>query len=64
MDMAWVITLLIFTMVLASILYEQFGISATLYGGLLVYAVMSTLVPALVKQDVEFDLTMVRRPVP
>ena len=55
---------LIFTMVLASILYEQFGISATLYGGLLVYAVMSTLVPALVKQDVEFDLTMVRRPVP
>jgi Kef-type K+ transport system membrane component KefB len=52
---------LIFTMVLASILHEEFGIPATLYGGLLVYAVMSTLIPALVKQDVELDLTVVRR---
>ncbi|MDH4114285.1 MAG: cation:proton antiporter [Burkholderiaceae bacterium] len=52
---------LIFTMVIATILYEDFGIPATLYGGLLVYAVMSTLIPALVKQDVELDLTEVRR---
>jgi Kef-type K+ transport system membrane component KefB len=52
---------LIFTMVIATILYEEFGIPATLYGGLLVYAVLSTLIPALVKQDVELDLTAVRR---
>jgi Kef-type K+ transport system membrane component KefB len=53
---------LIFTMVLATILYEQFDISATLYGGLLVYAVLTTLVPLLVRQDVDLDLAAPRAP--
>ncbi|HQR20356.1 MAG TPA: cation:proton antiporter [Burkholderiaceae bacterium] len=48
---------LIFTMVLASILREQFGIPAALYGGLLVYAVLTTLVPLLVRQDVTLDVS-------
>ena len=46
---------LIFTMVLASILREQFGIPAPLYGGLLVYAVLTTLIPMLVQQDAALD---------
>lgn len=53
---------LIFTMVLAAILRDQFGISATLYGGLLVYAVLTTLVPLLVRQDVELDLASAQPP--
>jgi Kef-type K+ transport system membrane component KefB len=53
---------LIFTMVLAGILREEFGIPATLYGGLLVYAVLTTLLPLLVRQDLEFDLGAPRRP--
>lgn len=48
---------LIFTMVLASILREQFGIPGPLYGGLLVYAVLTTLVPLLVKQDIALDVS-------
>jgi len=48
---------LIFTMVLASILREQFGIPPALYGGLLVYAVLTTLIPLLVKQDVRLDIS-------
>jgi Kef-type K+ transport system membrane component KefB len=48
---------LIFTMVLASILREQFGIPPALYGGLLVYAVLTTLIPLLVKQDVTLDIS-------
>jgi Kef-type K+ transport system membrane component KefB len=53
---------LIFTMVLAGILREQFALPAALYGGLLVYAVLTTLVPLLVQQDVELDLTAPREP--
>ncbi len=37
---------LIFTLVLAVILRQRFGISAALFGGLLVYAAMSTLLPS------------------
>ena len=48
---------LIFTMVLASILRETFAIPPSLYGGLLVYAVLTTLIPLLVRQEVELDLT-------
>lgn len=48
---------LIFTMVLASILREQFGLPAPLYGGLLVYAVLTTLFPLLVKQDIALDIS-------
>ena len=44
-------------MVLASILREQFGLPAPLYGGLLVYAVLTTLFPLLVKQDVALDIS-------
>ncbi len=39
---------LIFTLVIASILHESFGISDTLFGGLLVYAVITTMLPSLV----------------
>jgi Kef-type K+ transport system membrane component KefB len=53
---------LIFTMVLASILREQFGIPGPLYGGLLVYAVLTTLVPLLVKQDIALDVSRSPRP--
>jgi Kef-type K+ transport system membrane component KefB len=52
---------LIFTMVLASILREQFAIPAPLYGGLLVYAVLTTLIPLLVKQDVTLDIPRQKR---
>ena len=38
---------LIFTLVLATILHEQFSIPDTWYGALLVYAAISTLLPAL-----------------
>ncbi len=38
---------LIFTMVLATILRDRFGLDATLYGALLVYAAITTLLPSL-----------------
>lgn len=37
---------LIFTLVIASILHEEFGISDTLFGGLLVYAGITTILPS------------------
>jgi Kef-type K+ transport system membrane component KefB len=39
---------LIFTLVIAGILYEDFHISDALYGGLLVYAAITTILPSLV----------------
>ncbi len=39
---------LIFTLVIANILHERFGISDVLFGGLLVYAALSTILPSLV----------------
>lgn len=39
---------LIFTLVIASILREKFALSDSLYGGLLVYAAISTILPSLV----------------
>jgi len=39
---------LIFTLVLAAVLREQFGVSAVLYGALLFYAAVTTLLPSLV----------------
>lgn len=47
---------LIFTLVLATILRERFQIPDALYGGLLIYAGMSTLVPSFVlARPVDFD---------
>ncbi len=54
---------LIFTLVLASILHEQFQLSDALYGGLLIYAGMSTLLPSLVMtRSVDFDMLPDPRP--
>ncbi|HEY5851191.1 MAG TPA: cation:proton antiporter [Lysobacter sp.] len=39
---------LIFTLVLATILHERFAIADSLYGGLLLYAFLNTLLPSLV----------------
>ena len=39
---------LIFTLVLAGILHERFGINDALFGGLLLYAVLNTALPSLV----------------
>jgi Kef-type K+ transport system membrane component KefB len=52
---------LIFTLVLASILHERFGISDIQFGGLLVYAALNTILPVLllkirVSLDVETKL--------
>jgi Kef-type K+ transport system membrane component KefB len=48
---------LIFTLVLAGILRERFGISDALYGALLVYAGISTMLPSLVlAKPIEFDV--------
>lgn len=48
---------LIFTLVLATILRERYGISDVLYGALLVYAGMTTLLPSLaLSRPVDFDL--------
>jgi Kef-type K+ transport system membrane component KefB len=47
---------LIFTLVLAGILRERHGLSATWYGALLVYAFVSTALPSLLKgRTVDFD---------
>ncbi len=56
---------LIFTLVLATILRERFQISEMLYGALLVYAGISTIVPSLVlAKPINFNLTVVPRPEP
>ncbi|BDI03830.1 hypothetical protein CATMQ487_08000 [Sphaerotilus microaerophilus] len=56
---------LIFTLVLASILSERFGISDTLYGALLVYAGLATMVPSLVmSRPVDFDMLPDTGPAP
>ena len=48
---------LIFTLVLASILRERFGISETLYGALLIYAGLTTILPSLVlSRPIDFEL--------
>lgn len=48
---------LIFTLVIASILHEQFGISDTLFGGLLVYAAITTILPSFVlKKPLSLDV--------
>ena len=47
---------LIFTLVLATILRERFHITETLYGALLVYAALSTLLPSFVlSKPVDFS---------
>ena len=48
---------LVFTLVLAGILRERFGIGPTLFGALVVYALGTTLIPALVLKapPMEFD---------
>jgi Kef-type K+ transport system membrane component KefB len=48
---------LIFTLVLAAILRERFGISDTIYGALLVYAAISTALPSFVLAGpIDFDV--------
>jgi Kef-type K+ transport system membrane component KefB len=48
---------LIFTLVLATILRERFDISETLYGALLIYAALSTMLPSLVlSRPIDFEL--------
>ncbi|PKO54032.1 MAG: sodium:proton antiporter [Betaproteobacteria bacterium HGW-Betaproteobacteria-20] len=48
---------LIFTLVLATILHERYDISDTLFGGLLVYAALTTMLPALVlNKSVSLDV--------
>jgi Kef-type K+ transport system membrane component KefB len=48
---------LIFTLVLATIMHERFAISDTLYGALLIYAGISTLLPSLVlAKPVDFNV--------
>ena len=48
---------LIFTLVIASILHEKFGISDTLCGGLLVYAAITTILPSFVlKKPLSLDV--------
>lgn len=48
---------LIFTLVLASILHERYSISDTLFGGLLVYATLTTMLPSLVlNKSVSLDV--------
>jgi len=48
---------LIFTLVLAAILRERFGMSDTVYGALLVYAAISTALPSfLLAKPIDFDV--------
>lgn len=48
---------LIFTLVIASILHENFGISDTLFGGLLVYAGITTILPSFIlKKPLSLDV--------
>ena len=48
---------LIFTLVLAGILREKFQLPDAVYGGLLIYAGLSTMLPSLVmSRPVDFDL--------
>lgn len=48
---------LIFTLVLASILHERYNLNDTLFGGLLVYAALTTMLPALLlKKSVTLDV--------
>jgi len=48
---------LIFTLVLATIMRERFQVSDTLYGALLIYAGVSTLLPSLVlAKPVDFNV--------
>ncbi len=56
---------LIFTMVLADILHERYGISDQLFGGLLVYAAISTILPSFVLNkpvSLNIDHTMFGKP--
>jgi Kef-type K+ transport system membrane component KefB len=48
---------LIFTLVIATILHQKFGISDTLFGGLLVYAAITTILPSFVlKKPLSLDV--------
>ena len=56
---------LIFTLVLATILRERFGISATVYGALLIYAGLATMLPSLVmRKPVDFNMLPDEAPKP
>lgn len=49
---------LIFTLVLAGILRERFGVSDTLYGALLVYAILTTIMPSfMLPKAINFDVS-------
>jgi len=52
---------LIFTLVLATILRERFGLSESWYGGLLVYAASTTMLPSIaMSKSFDLDVTDVR----
>ena len=56
---------LIFTLVLATILRERYGISEALYGALLIYAGLTTLLPSLaLSRPVDFDLLGTQADIP
>lgn len=56
---------LIFTLVLATILRERFHVSDTLYGALLVYAGLSTMLPSvMMSKAADFDLLQPDEPLP
>lgn len=56
---------LIFTLVLATILHERFGVSDAVYGALLIYAGISTLLPSLVlAKPVDFNVLVGPLPEP
>jgi hypothetical protein len=54
---------LIFTLVLATILRERYAIPESWYGGLLVYAAVSTMLPTLILAK-PFDIDVIGPPLP
>jgi Kef-type K+ transport system membrane component KefB len=54
---------LVFTLVLANILYTRFDISAPLFGALILYTTLNTLLPSVLLRA-PFDVSLVRRAAP
>ena len=54
---------LVFTLVMANILHKEFGLSATLFGALILYTTLNTLLPSLVFRT-PFDVDLFDAPLP
>lgn len=54
---------LVFTLVLANILHKQFDLSATLFGALILYTTLNTLLPSLILRS-PFDVDLFDAPLP